>query len=165
MHKRQKYMVFAAMVTAALVVAYGTFERVPGLARDVTVKEVVSRIEEALAADPDYLVTDYLDVYERDPTYGVLESLVCYPQLGLQVTVRSSSAFFVSGWRTRIHRLVKWLPSFLRSRVRLIEERKQIDIYVLEPTEDELQKLKDHIESLRIPHSIPVHIEAYYPER
>jgi hypothetical protein len=170
MTENKKYIVLIVIVLTILVTACGAFEAKRGRIPTLSVDSVIAQINETLQADPNYIVTDSFIVHAKEPSCLVPMAFVDYLNLRLQVIVRKSSSVWITlpRWRMQIDRLFKWFPGFLRPnllRSVKIQEDKRIDIYVLEPTDEEMKRLKEEVRSLGFSRDILIEISAHFPGR
>ena len=111
-------------------------------------------------------------MHADEPNQFVPMAFVDYLDLRLQVIVRGSSSIVLTSprWYMRLGRLRRQLPSlFMLNRKRQLpfgfKRLQRIDIYVLEPTDEEMQTLKGQVRSLSGTHDIPIEFAAYIPDR
>lgn len=165
LNKYKQNILLVLVVLAVVATTYPLFCYTRIQSGPVNVDDAIAQIEAALHADPNYRVTEFFDIHASKPTYFNLDSLIYGPLSRMQIIIRNSSGTEFSSWKHKLHMRLKWLPGKIGAHIFPFEERKRINIYALEPSAVELEKIKTIIESLRLPRSISIHFSAYRPER
>ncbi len=86
----------------------------------------------------------------------------------LQVCVSKGIRKGPPGWGIQLDKMFKRFPNFLRPNQDLYlysTEYNWIGITAVEPTEEDLQKLKEQVMSLRISNDIRIAFSPFYPDR
>ena len=172
MIKIKKYTMLVVIVAVILTIAYSAFEVKQARIAPLSANSVASKITEVLEADPNYIIVDSFIVHADEPNRFVPTAFVDYLDLRLQVIVRGASSIVLTSprWHIRLGRLLRRLPSLLMLKGKRqlpfgFKRLQRIDIYVLEPTDEEMQRLKRPVRSLDGTHDIPIEFTVYFPDR
>ena len=165
MIKRKKYIPVIIFVLTAIIALYGSFWLKQKRTHSFRVEEAIKRIEETLSSDPNYTVTERIVIKAKEPDFLALDNLI---NQNLQVCVSKGIRKGPPDWAIQLDKVFKRFPSFLRPSRDLYlnsTEYNWIGITVVEPTTEELQKLKEQVMALRISHDIRIDITPFYPNR
>jgi hypothetical protein len=170
MSRKPKYVILIVVVPALLAIAYGTSMLILKPADALCADDAIALIEATLQADPNYIVTDSLVVHTKEPNCLVPTVFVDYLKPGLQVTVRKSASSWITRprWYAKVDGVLKRFPRFLIPSSTFYSRRngyKQTNIYVLEPTEEEMQTLEKHVRALGISRDVQIEFSSYFPDR
>ena len=168
MIKRKKYILVIVFILTAIIALYGSFWLKQKRTHSLRVEKAIKRIEDALLSDPNYIVTERPVVKAIQPDMSNPSSFILYPNQGLQVSVIKLIKHGPPDWGIKLDKIFKRFPSFLRPSPNFYlysTEYNRIGITVVEPTTDELQKIKEQVMSLGISHDIRIVFSPFYPDR
>ena len=155
-------------VLTLLIVAYCTYRYKRKQTLPLRFNKAITRIEDALSCDPNYFVSESPVTNMDRPDRSDMSSSGNSLNQGLPIRIRKGSRAEPPRWGIAFHKISKKLPSFLRpnpKRYLYNIKRDTITIIILEPTEDELRKLKEDISSLGISRDIDISFFPHYPDR
>ncbi|MCP4262870.1 MAG: hypothetical protein GY774_35975 [Planctomycetes bacterium] len=153
------------VVLATSIVLYGSFWLKQKRTHSLRVEQAIKRIEVTLLADPNYIVTERIVIKAKEPNFFDLDYLI---NQSLQVCVSKGIRKGPPGWGIQLDKMFKRFPNFLRPNQDLYlysTEYNWIGITAVEPTEEDLQKLKEQVMSLRISNDIRIAFSPFYPDR
>jgi hypothetical protein len=162
---RNRTYISLILLATMLVAALGSLKAVLRPTAELTGQDAITQIEERLRADPDYYYTEYLNVSPLEQDYVDLPVLVNRPVLGTQVIIRGSNGIQVSKWKTRLNNLGIHLPKPFVRRVFPLRRHQHIEVWALEPTEEEMKELRAKVKSIHNPPRAVVEVFGYFPER
>ena len=168
MIKRKKYILVVVLALTLVITLHGSYMLKQKRTHSLRVEKAIKCIEEALYADPNYIVTEGPVVKVKGPDISDPSSFLHYLHQGLQVSVRKLERHGPPSWAIKLDIMLKRLPSILRPNRNLYlksSEYNWIGITAVEPTTEELQKLKDQVLSLSISRDIEISFSPYYPDR
>jgi hypothetical protein len=166
-HIRKICILFTALIV--LVTAYGLFRLRQYRTHSHRVDDAFTKIVDALSADPHYFVSEHLVVTKGpEPDFSDLSYLLNPVNQILQVCVRKAFRKGPFHWALQTDQMFQQFPEVFRPSRDLYLTSKEynwIMIKAVEPTEEEMQKIKELVSSLGISRDIRIDVSSWFPDR